>query len=859
MAYLRFSNNLRRKKYFWFIRGWLNNKKNVILHYIWKIFLVRNRLKKELNNNESLIKSSGPIVLQKFLLSIFIIFSLHIFSKCVCSTEWSEIKYLCFDEWAGNTVPSFAGVANILFSSIAGISWVFLGLYFTALSGIASAFLVEANRNVRVFFLSIPLGREYTDIVALTWIISLWYIILNVFGYIISPIEIAFVSILAVHIVFSFWSVGTSIFSALEPSDALPWIEKEIFKSIKSVTISGFKWRIPNMQLQHQYTVIYYLGTMENLINFWLNKIKLSDQQFITALHYDARMLLQYSLEKWKIPTKSLWYKQKNQYQSWSLANSTQIILALNSGTDIHPQSVQDFTWFEEKVLNRSETVIKSLIEKNKIWFAHQGIMYFFSVAEIYGRNFDILWSKMLLKKLSSANKEVYWIDKKVFTDESSLYKEQLAFIDSQCVLVINFLVGFMNYVLEQSENNISNIINKVDWRPWSKTIYQSGLPPVVNERFELIAQEIYHEKLIEGRKISPKWYIENICVQEYLLKMEEYLNYIKSLHKDYFQPQFDYLVEMKLFSSAAHFTQRWIEYSNKYQRSIDIIKVAVEWLEKYRQVEDLPWTNFNYDEERKMAANRIKEANDRLITLLPKLSKLVIWDDLPDYFWQALTLGLEWCYEACRDNNVERFGKIMPIVLNASLVAHDITRERTQNWTREDSKLVYSTEPLMNVFEISGYAKLYWELYGNDAIWSITKALWDEYIKSAPDAKKAIEFIAAISRYRDTLFTIMPQANLRSNWQITFEHKMREKGIPIFPYDRDARHEQNSRIVHESPLIRVVSRQSSTLSLPRNVFFTTYLSGLPSAVGIDLPGTQKLKRQIEEESSNPESSTEYE
>ena len=54
-------------------------------------------------------------------------------------------------------------------------------------------------------------------------------------------------------------------------------------------------------------------------------------------------------------------------------------------------------------------------------------------------------------------------------------------------------------------------------------------------------------------------------------------------------------------------------------------------------------------------------------------------------------------------------------------------------------------SEPLENLFEISGYAKLYSELYQNHELWDAVESLWSAYFESIGNAKQIIQFIVTI------------------------------------------------------------------------------------------------------------------
>lgn len=748
----------------------------------------------------------------------------------------------------------FDGVDAFLIA-IASISGIFLGLYFTAISGIASNYLLRAPQDVKRYFLNEPRGEQYIRTITITAVISIFYILASkFFGLTVHPVGLVFLSILSAYIVIRFWRVGTDVFYALEPQFALPWISKDVFDSIKGVTPPGFQWRQPATQNHHRKLATANLELINNLISFGKQEMKISDEQLIIAVRYIGGLLYSYSDFKKKIPTNSLWYEIKNQFQYWSFASSTEIALALNTGTPINPKAIKNYTWFEEKSIDAAVKILKNFVIEKKTGMLLRSHEVFVDVAESHGKNFDEQSLRLLFKRLEDINNSIYSI--KPDETEQYIHREQLAFVDSQGRLAIAALLGLSKHLDEKSCDDIKKAISNINWTDFN-SIYTSGFPATVLSRLESMSEELKNEKIIENKIISAEWYIQTLCVQQYLFSLQKYFEYLKSLHGNYFQLKLEKLLSENQLALAVQLMQRWIEFSNKYTHLVGLLKKHVEECSKSHYLKDLPWPDFKIDDEIKDAITREKDVADKLISLLPKLQALVRGDDIPDYFGQALTMGVEACFEACDDNDHERFKKIFPIVFQASLVAHDITRQKVQSWSQEDSKIIYSTEPLINLFELSGYAKLYAELYQNQELWNVAQQLWDAYFAAVTNAKQIIEFISAICGYRDSLFMIMPQANLRSSWQISFEHRMREeRGIPVFPdrgsYDSVNRHR---RPTHKSPVIRVLERSGGLrlMASARDIFFATYLSNLLAATEVELPDRHNFKESIQEEQNSNE------
>lgn len=828
MFFIRIKNKLYRTKRFWVARKWLGDKP---VFSFWKSLYRSNYELNRLKIYKDILLPTLSSFAGAVIYSAFIIFILELFNRYYPTN-------IHFDKAA---IDTFLTV-------IASVSGVFLGLYFTAISSIASNYLLRAPQNVKRFFLSEPRGQQYIRTIAITAIVSVFYIVTKSFGHTIHPAGIAFLSLLVAYIVIRFWQVGTNVFYSLEPQFALPWITRDIFYSTKNVTPPGFQWSKPAIQNHHRRLVAEKFDLIKNLIHFGKAEMKISDEQLITAVRYIGGLLFTYADYKQKIPTMSYWYEIKNEFQDWTLADSSQIAIALSTGTQLQPKNVKDYTWYEEQALNIAIEICHSFSDAQKIISNARSLDVFVEIAEVYAKDFDVKGIERLFQKVDSISKSVYAI--KAEDTQQHIYKEQLAFVDAQGRFATSALLGLLKYLDKKTCEEVVERLIKINWRD-EKSIYLAGLPAAMLPRLETLFNELKNERVIEGKQISADWYIKAFCIQQYLFSLHQYFNFIKSLHQNYFQSNLDKLLSQQQFPLAVHLIQRWKEFSAKYYRFVFDLKKHLENCDSFRKLKDLSWSDFDFDKEKQTALEREKEVTDKMIQLLPKLKILDLRNDLPDYFGQALTEGVQACYDACENNDHERLRKIFLAVFDASFAAFNKLRQKVKDWSQVDSQIVFMSEPLENLFEISGYAKLYSELYQNLELWNVVERLWSTYFESIENAKQTIQFIAAMTSYRDSLFTIMPQATLRSNWQIDFENKLRERGIPVFPDDRSYRRRQP---IHQSSVIRVLERSGGLrlMASARDIFFVTYLSTLPAAEGIELPDRHNFKESIREEQQNP-------
>ncbi len=836
MASLRLKNRLNKSKSFWLTKKWFNEKPKF---KFWKtIFDLKYYFEEEKSSFYLLLPSLRQFV-KTVIYVAFIIFVLEL---------WNFVYpiELPFDEQAIDT----------FLAAIASISGVFLGLYFTAISSIAGNFLIRASQDIRRYFLLSPEGTQYIRTVAFTGIIAVFYLIAKSFGHDIHPIGLVFLALLGAYVIIRFWSVGSNVFHALEPENSFPWISRKIYKSICKVTPPGFQWNRDYIQNHQHKLAVYNVDLLKNLVNFGVKEMKISDEQLVIALNYLGGLLYGYSEYKKHIPTTSYWFRRRNKFQDWAFASSAQRELALKTGTTIAPEIIKDPTWLEGDLLDISIAILAVLIKEKSFGSILQGIQPFMEISKSYAKDFDIEALKLLFDKLDKALSPLSSIRIEDF--KSYKYKEQLSIIESQGILAVSAVLGLSKYIEEQSADDLCEKIDDIDWLTEDESIYKSDFPQTMLPTLEDLSKKLKNEYLIEGELISPKWYIRTLCVQQYLFALEKYFKYIKTLHKDYFGEKFEELISKKQLVLSVHLIQRWREFSNKYKRLVHLLEKHIEDCATLKGVQDLPWVSFDFGKEKEDSLNREKEVENKLINLLPSLKDLSIGDDLPDYFGEALTIGVQACYDACEDNDFERLKIILPDVFTASLSAFDMTRQKVQDWSQEESKIAFATEPLANLLDISGYARLYSELYSSADLWNVMKNAWDVYL-SSENAAQIIQFLVTVVRIRAGIFAIMPQGTLRAEWQIRFNSRMSDAGLPIWPNDRQVIG-RRERIEHESSLIRVIVRRGGLMTLSgQGVFFATYLVDHSASSEIEFPDNHDLRSQIERENeeSNPSETNE--
>ena len=729
---------------------------------------------------------------------------------------------------------------GLLISTVVTVGGVFLGLYFAAVSTVAGGLFLRAPRNLQRLFLREKKGSQYIKLLAFTTLVGVFYLLQRVFDYHMSQLGPVMMTALAAYAIIRFTVLGIQAFYFINPIEACATVTGDAARAIDRSTVGGHGWNKDYLQNHHRKIADGSIKTLSSLVEFGIEAFHLSGEQLLDVSRYVAGLLDYYSRRKVKIPTTSLWFRDRSQYQNWLFADADHIGIALSTGTQLQPKSFKEQTWFEAECIDLLLKLFDHFSEKKQWAEAQASIEILVTFLEKVGRNIEQVTAKLVFEKIGEILPRSI---SRMIEDKTVEASAIAAIFDSFGRIPLGALLGYFKYVDQSSGDLVEKQIQSVDWLS-QESIYLSELPIGLVPSMETTATRLANEVRIEGRILSPDWYILTITSQEYLFVLKRYFEFIRTTPVDLYRKSAEDCFAREQYVLAAHFVQRWIEFSNKLSACLWSFDKLVKDCAKHKHVVDLPWVEIDFEAERKMVEQIDKEAVDFLAKLLPKLPlpSSSGGSDLPDHFGQAYFFAMQAGYQACIENDDERFRKIFPVLFQASLNAYDAARKQTDGWT-QDSQIIFSSEPLEDLLTLCGYAKIYSELFNNEKLWRICEHAWDIYLKSV-DAKEMIRLLFALFSYRDSKFVIMPRATFRTHWGMRLHQKMLEMKLTT---DLSATPRYSPKCInHPSPLIRVIGSRGDLMSPePRQIFIVTFLAKHPAASDLDAPDKRELGEDL--------------
>lgn len=722
---------------------------------------------------------------------------------------------------------------------VAQVAGIFLGLYFTAISVVASTVYAKVPGEIRELLTKEKVGNLYIGIVALTVAVATLLLVKGAIGFSIGILDVLLVALLIVMAIFSFVLLGMRIFNFFDFTELAKQLDSELVHWFSAATTKGFEFDEPSFQAHYQRQAERALRTYSGVVMLALEDKHFSGKALTELISRPLLLLQLYVKNKALIPSESQWFRRTYQHRSWLTANYDEVRLALRSGTPLQPELVPDFMWFEGQVGKMIVDIVGALIERHDMGNTSAILDNVQRAQSVLGENLAIDEALHLFRELGPHMKKVTSTEDSV-AGAATKYDEdtqlaRLSLIDVYCLGLISILLGLSKTLREVGPESFGSQMDDIDWHK-SKSVYISSVPREVIKQLEYLQKRLVFEYEVEGKLISPPWYYKQIAAQGMVRFIERTSEGLIKQYEETFAGETDRLVSAQRYLNATQVIQRGLEACDKFIYNLGTIKAAFEQFSSFRRVQDTTWPSPAYEE----IARRVLTVREQLISNFAKssvqLAKMPSKQNWPDYFGQCFSVLAEECNSSMAQGNEKLFGQVFPAFFYATLAAHD--RLRTDLAGRSDeAALVFMTEPIEDLLHISGYGLIYSELDGKK-YWDIVKGLWDRYLDNHPAPQETVGFINTIVDYRQSIFAILPRAPMRTGWQQRLEKRLREEKIlsddPDYPFMGESR----TKPKHPSKIIQAIARgiMGTILHNGQDVFLATYISKRPEASGSTLP-----------------------
>lgn len=653
-------------------------------------------------------------------------------------------------------------------SSVAG---VFLGLYFTVMSVGIGPHMDKLSPNLRKLIVTEKTGSRYVELLtiftALTFM--LWFNAGALDNF--SLLSIFIVLLYSLLLICAFYPLGQqSFFLADPPSLAMPLFEKinGIFRKLSRIDSIYHDDAFHN---HFRTQIAYQIDSVEEVLDLALEKDAKGKIYVSNIIQNLFNQTIYYLTFKQLIPKNSFWFQKIVKHDDWLYQDDTKTNILKTIGTIPEPMSIPDHYWLEKKVVS---LVIRSVIHYRDQGDA-EGLIEVLSKVRIsifrplaYGWYMDLI-----VKIYGQIQREL----------GSFLFRKE---IDFQKKLQITELLAIIGIdIVQQSlqrviDDNFPARIEKlarmvIKGHPLRKV--DTWETPAVKSAFENLSNKLKAETRIEGKQISPEWYICQVLANASANEAKEILEQESSLFFD--QGKFD--PKQLTFEDAAIRAltlQSQIELATRLKNHKIYFRAYIEKLKKYQKIEDLKLNDIPEDFNVDFLEKNLDHYYDQMADLILHLFKSKRDEELPDFFGIAYVQLIDEVYRLLDENKEDRFLSLFSKLLWAAVFARQRLSNEYSNAQDTMARFKVSFDPFLDLMSLSGYAKAFSELHSNPKLFEIAAGAWTKVLSELNLNMDTKKWLIQCYRLVKSDFRMSRGFSKRFYWERLFLDLLTERGF---------------------------------------------------------------------------------
>jgi hypothetical protein len=722
-----------------------------------------------------------------------------------------------------NTTTSFLAV-------MAQVTGIFLALYFTAVSVVASTVYADVSSRVRQLLIGEKVSTVYIKAISFALALSILMLASSSVGYSIGILDLTVMVLLAMLVVFGFMVLGLRLFYFFDRTRLAGTLTSDLRKYVKHVTPAGSQWRLPGFQAYCQAKAENALLTYVDLAELAANEKNAEPRALGQLAAQMLSMLQEYGREKASIPTDSLWFKRAPRHRSWLESSYEDVSLALHTGTSLPAEPSPDFGWFERPLVAAVSRALGALIEQGFLAHAVELLdwvqraefrLAYHSATDEAMRLWEVL-EPVVSKALEPAGKA----EDTKGSEREHWQDLRMSMFDMCCVALMNVLIGFGEPLRQQK--NASSPVTHARQIDWSKreSMYEAALPRRVVQQAEWMYGRLEFERMVEGTMVTARWYRDQIVCRELLQVIGETAQRLIAAAEEAFGTKIEQFLKGKNYFLAAHATERGLEMCSKLSTNLQVMEQACANLREARRIQDMPWPR----EDWAAAQTRVEALRERIVQNIAELSfplsAIERSEDLPDYFGHCYAVLAEESSASMCAGNELLFQKVFPPLFLAALRATEQEREKVGEAPSLPS-LVRAADPLRDLLYLSGLALMHSRI-DSKGYWRVVTRLWDRYLDGQSRAGDVIRQLIAVSDPGLVFHVgLTGRDRARTSWKVGLERRLRGQRERQPP----TREEMGGWV--EAFTGRLFD---GLLHEPHHIFLAAYIAHRPEAADIPLP-----------------------
>jgi hypothetical protein len=547
------------------------------------------------------------------------------------------------------------------------------------------------------------------------------------------------------------------------------------------------------------------------------------------------------------IPTKSKWFSLAAAHPNWLTMDHTQLGMALATRTGVRPTLAPDPLWAEQFIVGCIERLLPTLSTKAEWQRAVRVVDVGNELISDLATRLQLDEARLLRRTVATYLHGIAEADDGSATgaDASTASGEgwddfRLAAADRETLSFTLFWLG-----LVRRFDQIDPQVLAASFDAAVATVqgaYQARAPRALLALLEDIANGIEFEKRTEHQRITPAWWVHHLVARNLTQTLVTAVRaFIDEVRTELIDPlaadtgAHAELATIRIFGS--------LELAEKVRFHLGTVHRAIEVLDTLRHApsNDEQWPDTSLpDDAPQMFEQQLFR---RLGEVALRLEHDPHDTGRPDLFGQAYKVLFDAEFHAILGGRTEIGKELFPKVIAMAELARvrlidDLAAERQRK------QVIFGTEPLVDMMELSGYALLMSEVNG-EGIWPDVREMWDR-ILSTDTAPALARQLAAVLSAHENLFALTSGGIGRTGRQMELARLLAARGIT----------DRHGFLPGESTEPKPVSAVVAAFA-PHDpgfishdladLFIVEYLAKRPDMSGIEIPrGADRLRESLE-------------
>ena len=845
----------RQEPEFWLAHGWISRLRFKILRSLLRRrHSFRERLTATVVANRILRAIFFPVLLAAGAVVFLVWFDQSLLPALLDYLEsveraippesaWTLVEQAL--SWARAIAPSqpTEGAHAALLVTGAQVTGTFLGLYFAAISVVAGNAYGDVPPDLRSVLIEDPVGSFYLKVVGFTGGACLFGLGMLALGYSLGAGSAVVFALLGAASVLSFIKLGKRVFEFLDPEAVTSSLAKDIATAVNSVAGTGLLARDRSIQAHHQGVASRRLDAWDEMVS-----VSIGRSQSASALKnigQNAVSLLRwYSEAKLPIPKESYWFERTLEHPSYLLVGGRNLTSALGAGVWMSPKMEPDQLWLEKRAGEIIQRVVVALLEKGSngpclevveslnSWIAR-------SAHQLRVSQMDMGFQ--IARRIGSAARAVS-AGASEGTDRDTRYG--LAVPD--CLArAIPHAAGFL--YRRFGTLSLDQLLEDASKATIDGSLPLGEFPPRLRANIDSFRTEHSVERDIEGSIQTPSWFVQHHAARLLSVDLRTTFESLLNEAEQWLPSQAKSLREEGAVESAAMLIQRGLESVSKLETNAERTDSTLEKLKRRRvKTAGEEWPDVNPEQwKERLRVLRLALIKE-LVQLTPLLSTNPPRGDLPDSFGFAYSTLCDAMIDALKDMDATTFGLVYPILIPSALRAHDRVKTELAESSAENV-LYFSTDVMLDVMDISGYAYLWKFSLGKERFWGDVTDVWDDLLSRYREPAYLITLIARGEDYHKQRFATSPRSEIRWQWRGRMRQLFEDKGFA----PRNIVSRKLPNVIAIDPVASTYLQHWKSRKA-RDLMLSEYLLKRPEAGGIPLPrGVENLREGAKMVSDN--------